>query len=184
MWRKFQTRWRYSTGLNPSGPGFHDANETNRISKLSGKLVEIVHSDDTHGIGLKNSTGHLDFYLNEGVNQPVCKNSKSQYCGHFLAAESYAEALLKPNNFQAVKCQSWANFIKGQCGKERAMIGTIPPVGDNYTHGRYYIRTSLSGPPHGLKEAGLTYKSKSDIAGSEQHNLLEDVWQKIKGIFG
>lgn len=171
-----------STGLNPAGPGFHDARESERISKLSGKLVEIVHSDDTHGIASKHDIGHLDFFLNEGSNQPACKKSKSEYCGHFLAAESYAEAILKPGSFLGVRCQSWANFQKGQCFKEHATIGTIPPVGDNFTNGRYYMRTSATGPPHALGETGIDFKNKP--TKSDQTGFFQSMWIKIKEFFG
>lgn len=153
------------TGLNPAGPGFKDRKDTERISRLSGKFVEVVHTDKKFGMASKHDNGHLSFYINGAKKQPACEKSKDEYCSHLLAADYYVEAMLKPGSFLGLRCRKWRLFKAAQCFKDRAMIGTIPPVGDNFTHGRYYMVTSLKGPPHGLGTAGMDYKNRTQKAG-------------------
>ena len=66
-------------GLDPAGPIFenheeHSYNKTQMIMKLykgDAKVVQILHSND-NTFGHEEPIGDVDFYLNDGKNQPQC----------------------------------------------------------------------------------------------------------------
>jgi hypothetical protein len=64
------------SGLDPAGPFFEGKHLAVRLDQDDAKFVDIIHSntDIAFGVGLgsKDPSGHLDFYVNGGQNQPGC----------------------------------------------------------------------------------------------------------------
>jgi hypothetical protein len=64
------------TGLDPAGPYFENTDPAVRLDKTDAKFVDAIHTDGAAsaklGLGLMQFSGHVDFYVNGGKNQPSC----------------------------------------------------------------------------------------------------------------
>ena len=54
---------------------------------MSTSQLEIANKIRTSisGLGIKMASGHVDFYVNGGVNQPGCPNGLSQFIEHLFS---------------------------------------------------------------------------------------------------
>lgn len=76
--------------------------------------------------------GHLDFYPNGGENQPGCNQGMMKYinrengsfyqgmrrfmaCDHVRAHEYFNESVNTQCNFVAIECDSYEDFLSGEC---------------------------------------------------------------------
>ncbi|KAL2715296.1 phospholipase A1 2-like [Vespula squamosa] len=64
-------------GLDPAGPCFESNDCSERLCKTDAHYVQIIHTSKLFGI--KKSIGHVDFYVNQGNNQPGCGSDPSSY---------------------------------------------------------------------------------------------------------
>lgn len=64
------------------------------------------------------NTGHgeVNFYPNNGQNQPLCTN-QSNHCNHIMALKYFEASIRNPTCFPATPCSSWDEFISGSCDK-------------------------------------------------------------------
>lgn len=64
------------SGLDPAGPFFEGKNNAVRLDQTDAKFVDVIHTNTDLalglGLGAKDSSGHLDFYVNGGQQQPGC----------------------------------------------------------------------------------------------------------------
>ena len=64
------------TGLDPAGPYFENTDIRVRLDESDANFVEAIHTDGSSslqlGLGLMQKSGHVDFYVNGGKNQPSC----------------------------------------------------------------------------------------------------------------
>ncbi|KAL3869622.1 hypothetical protein ACJMK2_042287 [Sinanodonta woodiana] len=74
------------TGLDPAGPLFEGTDPKVRLDPTDADFVDVIHTDKT-GFGIKQSTGHVDFYPNGGENQPGCKASVAEYFKKLIKGE-------------------------------------------------------------------------------------------------
>ncbi|NXN71905.1 LIPR3 protein, partial [Himantopus himantopus] len=69
---------RRITGLDPAAPYFEGTPPEVRLDPSDANFVDIIHSNAAHfpaiGLGMYNTTGHLDFYPNGGTVMPGCTN--------------------------------------------------------------------------------------------------------------
>ena len=74
------------TGLDPAEPYFGYTPSEVCLEKSDAKFVDIIHSDATHflsgglreinqGMGIIENVGHIDFWPNNGTDQPGCDQS-------------------------------------------------------------------------------------------------------------
>lgn len=122
------------TGLDPAELAFTETNPMVRLDVTDAKYVDIVHSDATPfvpkiGLGLYEPIGHLDFYPNGGFNQPGCDqtlrkrkdgmwiSSMFQFfsCSHGRAIHLYTESMRTKCPFTAITCESYEQFLAGDC---------------------------------------------------------------------
>lgn len=135
--------------MDPAGPLYSPRSSKHKISSASGKIVEVIHSDKL--LGMHQTVGGIDFWINGGSNQPGCILSKGIICDHNRAYECYAEALDKPGSFTGIRCNSYDDFLERKCSSDTAYIGS--PYTEGYKEGNYYLKTSSS-PPYGLGQSG------------------------------
>ncbi|NWU50712.1 LIPR3 protein, partial [Dromas ardeola] len=66
------------TGLDPAGPYFEGTPPEVRLDPSDANFVDVIHSNAAHfpaiGLGVYNTSGHLDFYPNGGTVMPGCTN--------------------------------------------------------------------------------------------------------------
>ncbi|XP_043407899.1 pancreatic lipase-related protein 3 [Chelonia mydas] len=64
------------TGLDPAGPLFEGTPPKVRLDPTDARFVDVIHSNaaqfPTVGVGIVNTSGHLDFYPNGGSIMPGC----------------------------------------------------------------------------------------------------------------
>lgn len=60
-------------GLDPALPLFITGNREHKLDKSDALFVDVIHTDG-FGDGKIERSGHVDFYMNGGVNQPGCWN--------------------------------------------------------------------------------------------------------------
>lgn len=74
------------SGLDPAGPFFDGKVVAVRLDQSDAKFVDVIHSNTEIalgiGLGSKNPSGHVDFYVNGGKQQPGCPTMLS--CFSFL----------------------------------------------------------------------------------------------------
>ncbi|XP_018336722.1 lipase member I [Agrilus planipennis] len=125
------------TGLDPAGPYFEHPlkNPADRLSNNDAKLVDVIHTDGGF-FGAINPMGTIDFYVNGGVRpQPGCTTITFVtptslesfvpvvFCSHIKSYLYFIESI-NSNNYQAIKCDSWKSYERGDCNmNENATFG-------------------------------------------------------------
>jgi hypothetical protein len=65
------------SGLDPAEPYFQNMPEFTRLDPSDATLVDTIHTDSRSilllGYGMSQPCGHLDFYPNDGFQQPGCE---------------------------------------------------------------------------------------------------------------
>ncbi|XP_055500279.1 phospholipase A1 member A isoform X2 [Leucoraja erinacea] len=108
------------TGLDPAGPKFSRSTGERRLDASDALFVEAIHSDSDN-FGISQPVGHLDFYLNDGNDQPGCSRSSrlSVYqrvtCDHMRAVYLYISSIKNPCPLVAFPCQTYEQFTNGDC---------------------------------------------------------------------
>lgn len=126
------------------------------ISRRSGSIVEIIHTDAAYGLSY--NLGDFDFYFNGGSGQPACAEQIDPLatCSHLLAVTYYFYALSNPELFLAVKCPSYRDFISKDC-PNKDFENTVFVAQDDLSlndSGSYHIMTSDEAP-YGLGLEGI-----------------------------
>lgn len=100
-------------GIDPAGPGFDGCGPKLRLDPTDCGLVTSIHSSqfstDVFGFGTKYKTGHCDFWVNDGLQQP--------HCG---ANPSTSELVRNMKNLKMNKLSQDIENLVG-CGHVRAM---------------------------------------------------------------
>lgn len=71
------------TATDAAGPGFENVNPESRLDKHDARFVDVIHTD-TNYYGIFKPIGHVDFYVNEGKNQPGCPSRQIDGINFFL----------------------------------------------------------------------------------------------------
>ena len=112
-------------GIDPAGPQFDGCGPEVRLDPTDCGLVISIHTSQfdkitsligKEGLGTKVKSGHCDFWLNDGMDQPNCNNQTSllqqlipkESCHHARAMLYYISQIKKECNFDAeeAKCGS------------------------------------------------------------------------------
>ncbi|XP_003787380.1 pancreatic lipase-related protein 3 [Otolemur garnettii] len=125
------------TGLDPSGPFFHNTPKEVRLDPSDASFVDVIHTNAARilfelGFGTTDACGHLDFYPNGGKHMPGCENLTMPLfkfdfnaykeeaisfleCSHAQSHLFYVESILNPDSFIAYPCRSYKSFKAGNC---------------------------------------------------------------------
>lgn len=143
------------SGLDPAGPCFAQLDISLKLNATDGAFIDVIHTNG--GVaGLKEAVGQVDYYPNEGFQQPACLLDT---CSHSRAWQYFAESLHDETSYPAVHCASWDAFKKGQCNQTTSYMGLASQPG---TVGNYYLQTA-SESPFGLGLKGITYQNNEGI---------------------
>ncbi|XP_046695539.1 phospholipase A1 member A isoform X2 [Silurus meridionalis] len=108
------------TGLDPAGPMFKKADPFDRLDPSDAMFVEAIHTDSDY-FGISIPVGHVDFFVNGGLDQTGCVRSSfaSVYgyviCDHMRALHVYMSALNGSCELTGFPCSSYEDFLAGQC---------------------------------------------------------------------
>ncbi|KAJ8710488.1 hypothetical protein PYW08_009003 [Mythimna loreyi] len=142
------------TGLDPAGPCFSNVATPLRLYKDDADFVDVIHTNAGF-YGLGESVGHVDIFFNGGSEQPGCI---LQTCSHSRSLEYFAESMVSPAAFMAVKCDSPSDFKEGKCDvTDLSIIGYYIPANIS---GNYYLKTASSSP-YGTGATGTSYEANS-----------------------
>ncbi|KAI1899735.1 hypothetical protein AGOR_G00064820 [Albula goreensis] len=165
------------TGLDPAGPMFKRKDRYDRLDPTDALFVEAIHTDSDY-FGISIPVGHVDFFLNGGMDQTGC--ARSQFasifvyfpvygyviCDHMRAVHVYLSTLNASCPLIGFPCSSYENFLSGQCVDcQRTFKGTCPQIGLLENSG-----ITISPLPHEEKVFLLTSSSAPFCA---HHILLE-----------
>ncbi|GIY72375.1 pancreatic triacylglycerol lipase [Caerostris darwini] len=125
------------TGCDPAEPYFQNMPPSVRLDPTDATFVDVIHSDATDilfiGFGMSHSVGHVDFFPNNGRNQPGCKTDKFKSfitdglteglrrfgaCNHQRSLDFMTHTI----NYRKVtpvgyECTSWKDFLDGKCAE-------------------------------------------------------------------
>lgn len=168
------------TGLDPAGPMFKGKDISDRLDPSDALFVEAIHTDADY-FGISIPVGHVDFFLNGGMDQAGCARSSfaSMYgyviCDHMRAVHVYISALNGTCSLMGFPCSSYDHFLEGRClDCQRTFGGTCPQIGLQEHSGltvhplpnnqRVYLLTTSSPPfcaHHILVEVEISPLDKS-----------------------
>ncbi|XP_069948987.1 pancreatic triacylglycerol lipase isoform X2 [Cherax quadricarinatus] len=132
------------TGLDPAEPFFQYMPPSVRLDPSDALFVDVIHTDADSifnlgvGYGMKQPVGHLDFYPNDGRNQPGCDSltrvpltaltdglnlyegldaaqKELIACNHNRASKLFTDSILTPCLYTAFQCQSYQHYMNGEC---------------------------------------------------------------------
>ncbi|KAG7299776.1 hypothetical protein JYU34_016785 [Plutella xylostella] len=132
------------TGLDPAEPYFQGMPTHVRLDPTDAEFVDVIHTDGKSiflldfvfmaGYGMSQPVGHLDFYPNNGKEQPGCDLTEGPLVPLTLVKQGLEEAsrvLVACNHVRAIKlftdsinnkcpyighqCPSYQHFLAGKC---------------------------------------------------------------------
>lgn len=148
------------TGLDPAEPYFQGMPTNIRLDPSDAALVDVIHTDGSSifllenwirntpralpwtpsvslpsiGYGMSEPCGHIDFYPNNGKEQPGCDLSDTPplpltliregieeasrvlvACNHIRAIKLFTESINSPCPYMAHRCNSYQHFLQGRC---------------------------------------------------------------------
>ncbi|KAH8233936.1 hypothetical protein KR032_004165, partial [Drosophila birchii] len=151
------------TALNPAKPLFLGPIDDDKLDPSDAKFVDVVHTDVLM-LGLLNSVGHVDFYVNMGISQPNCgdvKKISTHYCYHERAVTYYAESITTPVGFFGYKCPNYHSFMEGECppNNDIEQMGFYVRLG---ARGIYFLDTNYDSPyAMGRNNMNLSHETKN-----------------------
>ncbi|XP_076346356.1 pancreatic triacylglycerol lipase-like [Tachypleus tridentatus] len=164
------------TAVDPAEPFFQNMPVEVRIDPSDALFVDVIHSDAKTiflmGLGMSQTVGHVDFFPNDGTNQPGCKSDqilsfiidglnegmrRFVSCNHQRAVDFFHHSI---NSHRCVPvgyaCQDWETFLQGRCvdcgvdGSRCAVMGlraeTFKAHKDDSKSVKMYIKTSGLSP--------------------------------------
>ncbi|XP_011306823.1 pancreatic triacylglycerol lipase isoform X4 [Fopius arisanus] len=128
------------TGLDPAEPYFQGMPSHLRLDWTDAQLVDVIHTDGKSifflGYGMSQPCGHLDFYPNNGKEQPGCTDLSETTpslpltliregleeasrvlvaCNHVRAIKLFIESINSKCQYVAHECTDYARFLRGEC---------------------------------------------------------------------
>lgn len=133
------------TGLDPAEPYFQGMGNAVRLDQSDALFVDVIHTDgrsflllEIPGYGMSQACGHLDFYPNNGKEQPGCALSQEGAavipltlikdgieeasrvllaCNHVRAVKLFIDSINGKCPYVAHRCPSYQHFMNGKCFK-------------------------------------------------------------------
>ncbi|GLH06117.1 Phospholipase A1 1 [Gryllus bimaculatus] len=125
------------TGLDPAEPYFQGLPPFVRLDPSDANFVDVIHTDGKSifllGYGMSQPCGHLDFYPNNGKEQPGCDLTETPLpltlikegleeasrvlvaCNHIRAIKLFTDSINGECPYVAHQCDSYQRFLQGRC---------------------------------------------------------------------
>lgn len=136
------------TGLDPWNMGPINSITVGTLSSVDAQWVETVHTEGNQR-GDHESTGHVSYFVNGGVEQPMCNQALPGArwdCSHIFALSVWAESVRAQSTvFPALACGSWTQFLSGACNNNA--VGWMGRLGSQPTaRGAFFLITNMQPP--------------------------------------
>ncbi|CAD6230542.1 GSCOCG00006810001-RA-CDS, partial [Cotesia congregata] len=115
---KLQGKIGRLSALDPAKPYFENMSNDVRLDPTDAQFVDVIHTSSRNifRLGINHPCGHLDFYPNNGDDQPGCTSViLTNICNHVRAIKLFTESINSNCQFTAYECDSYDNFIEGNC---------------------------------------------------------------------
>ncbi|KAJ4450311.1 hypothetical protein ANN_01731, partial [Periplaneta americana] len=125
------------TGLDPAEPYFQGMPSFVRLDPTDARLVDVIHTDGKSifllGYGMRQPCGHVDFYPNNGKEQPGCDLTETPLpltlirdgieeasrvlvaCNHIRAIKLFIDSINSKCPYVAHRCDNYQHFLQGRC---------------------------------------------------------------------
>ncbi|CAB3377364.1 pancreatic triacylglycerol lipase-like isoform X2 [Cloeon dipterum] len=125
------------TGLDPAEPYFQGMPYYVRLDPTDAKFVDVIHTDGKSifllGYGMSQPCGHVDFYPNNGKEQPGCDIAENPIpltlvkegleeasrvlvaCNHVRAIKYFIDSINSKCQYMAHQCDSFDHYMQGRC---------------------------------------------------------------------
>lgn len=158
------------TGLDPSGPCFRNLGPEDRLDQTDADFVDVIETN-IDGYGMAAPVGHINFYVNGGEFQPgdIFWIPCNVICSHVRAFTIWISALLNPNSFIAMKCDSVQEARNRDCYDKSPVVTNIVGLNTNRNiQGVFYLATENNFPYFmglkGLKKENEFFDSKLNLS--------------------
>ncbi|KAL6416745.1 hypothetical protein ACFW04_008252 [Cataglyphis niger] len=133
------------TGLDPAMPLFITVNKDEKLDASDAEFVDVLHTN-AFIQGKIEPSGHIDFYMNGGVNQPGCWGHGNPFgCNHHRAAEYFAESINSKIGFWGWPCYGFVSYLLGLCPPKHPAVLMGEDVNERY-RGFHLVKTRAQSP--------------------------------------
>lgn len=88
-------------GLDPALPFYATLKNEWKLDPSDADFVDVIHTS-AGSFGKIEATGHADFYVNGGVLQPLCYNSKCMYKGLIILFNVFMKYTFQIHHFVVI----------------------------------------------------------------------------------
>ena len=151
------------TALDAAGYMYDNMPPSVRLDPTDAMFVDVIHTDSRPvwqflGMGSLQSSGHVDFWPNDGKNQPGCHSEKIRAipkgavelsrrlagCSHMRSFDYFTESLVnKECKFVGMRCSDWHFFQEGSCG-DCTVRGQCAEMGYKASNYEIYVKNNKS----------------------------------------
>ncbi|XP_071861947.1 lipase member H [Bombus fervidus] len=129
------------TGLDPAMPLFVTVENDYKLDPSDAVFVDVFHTN-AFIQGKVEMSGHIDFYMNGGINQPGCwDNWKPFECDHHRSVMYFAESINSDVGFWGWKCGGFSFYLLGLCPPRYPAVLAGDKV-DKKSRGFHLVRTN------------------------------------------
>ncbi|XP_043270402.1 phospholipase A1-like [Venturia canescens] len=133
------------TGLDPAKPLFVQVDNNGKLDAGDAEFVDVYHTNAFIQGQIKTS-GHIDFYMNGGINQPGCWQEQAPFnCSHHRSADYFAESINTRIGFWGWPCPGYAAYLFGLCPPKFPAVLAGDNVDAKY-RGFFLVETRAEAP--------------------------------------
>ncbi|XP_011501172.1 PREDICTED: phospholipase A1 member A-like [Ceratosolen solmsi marchali] len=133
------------TGLDPAMPLFITVNKDQKLDEGDAEFVDVFHTN-AFVQGKIEASGHIDFYMNGGINQPGCWEKRNPFgCNHHRASVYFAESINSKIGFWGWRCSGFLTYLLGLCPPKLPAVLAGDPV-DKTNRGFFLVKTKGESP--------------------------------------
>lgn len=133
------------TGLDPAMPLYITASKESKLDSEDAEFVDVYHTN-AFIQGKVESSGHVDFYMNGGIDQPGCWSKGLPFgCSHHRAVMYFSESINSKLGFWGWPCPGFLIYLLGLCPPRFPAVRAGDPVDSNRT-GFFLVKTKSSSP--------------------------------------
>ncbi|XP_075399563.1 lipase member I [Tenrec ecaudatus] len=167
----FQGRLGRITGLDPAGPKFSGKPSYSRLDYTDAEFVDVIHSD-TNGLGIKEPSGHIDFYPNGGKKQPGCPTS--------IFSDYEAGLCVNCDDFKKLSCpllgyhaDRWKSILKERIERKSLRTTMYMDTSGENPFCTYYFILNILVLNKTMQNGYITFKLLNEFGMFEEPRLYE-----------